>query len=121
MGSTHRDQVIRIVLLALTAASVCGAQQPASAPSAVDASAQTAPAAVVNLPADAPVTPPKVVCIGNPMTISANNSTLSSVLAEVHRCMGTRIDIPDAAGTKLMFDHIGPGPASHSLAELLSN
>ncbi len=121
MGYPNRDQVIRIVLLALTAATVCRAQRPVSAPSAAGASAEAAPAAVVSLPADAPVTPPKVICTGDQMTISANNSTLSSVLAEVHRCMGTRIDIPDAAGTKRMFDHIGPGPASQVLEELLSN
>ncbi len=121
MGSTNRDHVIRIVLLALTAATVCRAQQPVSVPSATGASAEAAPAAVVTLPADAPVTPPKVICTGDQMTISANNSTLSSILAEVHRCMGTRIDIPDAAGSKRIFDHIGPGPASQVLGELLSN
>jgi hypothetical protein len=120
MGSTKRDQVIQIVLLALTAASVCRAQQPAS-PSGQDVSAQPAPAAVVKPPAEAPVMPPKVVCAGDQMTISANNSTLSSVLAEVHRCMGTRIDLPDGAGGKRMFDRIGPGPASQVLDTFLSN
>jgi hypothetical protein len=65
--------------------------------------------------------PPKVVCTGDQMTISANNSTLSSVLAEVHRCMGTKIDLPDGAGEKRMFDRIGPAPASQVLESLLSN
>jgi hypothetical protein len=119
MGSTNRDQVIRFALLALTAASVCRAQQPA--PSVEGASAQPTPAAVVKLPADAPIMPPKVVCAGDQMTISANNSTLSSVLAEVRRCMGTQIDLPTGAGEKRMFDHIGPGPVSQVLDELLSN
>src|SRR5436305_8420110 len=97
MGFKNRDQVLRIVLLALAAASVCRAQQPAS-PAVESATAQPAPVAVAQVPAEAPVMPPKVVCTGDQMTIAANNSTLSSVLAEVHRCMGTRIDIPDAAG-----------------------
>ena len=120
MGSTNRVQVIRVVLLALMAASVCHAQQPA-APTVEGDSAQPAPAAVVKLPADAPVMPPKVVCAGDQMTISANNSTLSSVLAEVHRCMGTQIDLPTGAGEKRMFDKIGPGPASQVLDAFLSN
>lgn len=54
------------------------------------------------------------------MTIAANNSTLSAVLDEVHRCMGTKIDLPDGAGSKRMFDRIGPGPASEVLDEFLS-
>jgi hypothetical protein len=63
---------------------------------------------------------PKVVCTGGQMTISANNSTLSAVLAEVHQCMGTKIDLPEGAGDKHMFDRIGPGPASEVLDEFLS-
>src|SRR5260370_24125501 len=35
--------------------------------------------------------------------------------------MGTRNDIPEAAGTKRIFYHIGPGPAAQVLDELLSN
>jgi hypothetical protein len=126
MGSTNRIQVLRlrglqIALLALAAASVCRAQQPATTPAAgADPSAQ-APVAVAQVPPDAPVLAPRVVCKGDQITISANNSTLSSVLEEVHRCMGTKIDLPDGAGEKRMFDRIGPGPASQVLDELLSN
>src|SRR5258708_5608498 len=125
MGSTNRNQVLRlralqVALLALTAASVCRAQQATTMPDGADPSAQD-PVAVAQVPPDAPVTPPKVVCKGDQITISANNSTLSSVLDEVHRCMGTKIDLPDGAGQKRMFDHIGPGPASQVLDELLSN
>jgi len=130
MGSTKHEQVTRILLMAFGLAvgtAVSGARQPAAVPAAGPASGPTAateqpaPAAVVTPPAEAPVTPPKVVCTGNELTISANNSTLSSVLQEVHRCMGTRIDIPDAAGAKRIFDKIGPGPASQVLDLLLSN
>lgn len=121
MGSTNRNQVLQIALLALTAVSVSRAQQPAATPAVgADPEAQ-APVAVAPAPPEAPVLAPKVVCKGDQMTISANNSTLSSVLDEVHRCMGTKIDLPEGAGQKRMFDHIGPGPASQVLDELLSN
>jgi hypothetical protein len=126
MGSTNRNQVLRalqIALLALTAVSVGRAQQqPAPTPAAgADSSAQAPVAVAPVVPPEAPVMPPKVVCKGDQMTISANNSTLSSVLDEVHRCMGTKIDLPDGAGQKRMFDRIGPGPASQVIDELLSN
>src|SRR5579863_9481321 len=126
---TKREQVTRILMMALSLAAgavVCGAQQPATAtvptsPSPEATATEPAPDAAVTPPPEAPVAPPKVVCAGNELTISANNSTLSSVLAEVHRCMGTRIDVPDAAGAKRIFDKIGPGPASQVLDLLLSN
>ncbi len=120
MGSTTRQQVLQIALLALTASSVCRAQQlpPAQATPAADAAA---PAAEVKVAEDAPVVAPKVVCSGDQMTISANNSTLSSVLNEVHRCMGTKIDLPEGAGDKRMYDRLGPGPNSQILEEFLSN
>ncbi len=118
MGSTTRQQVFRIVLLALATASTCHAQQLAPTPAAPVAPAD--PVTEVKVAPDAPVLPPKVVCNGDKMTISANNSTLSSVLDEVHRCMGTRIDLPDGAGEKRMFDRLGPGPASEVLDEFLS-
>jgi len=127
MGSTNRNQALRlqgvqIALLALTVVSVSHAQQAALSPAAAEAdSSAQAPVAVAQVPPDAPVMAPKVVCKGDQITISANNSTLSSVLDEVHRCMGTKIDLPDGAGQKRMFDHIGPGPASQVLDELLSN
>jgi hypothetical protein len=124
MGSTTRQQVLGIVVLALAAASVSWAQQqPATpvAPNTADPAATTAdPDATPAAPPEAPVTPPKVVCTGSQMTISANNSTLSAVLAEVHTCMGTKIDLPEGAGDKHMFDRIGPGPASEVLDEFLS-
>ena len=118
MGSTTLQQVFRIVLLALATATLCRAQQPA-APVAAPSDA-VEPAAEANVAADAPVLPPKVVCTGDQMTISANNSTLSSVLDEVHRCMGTKIDLPDGAGGKRMFDRLGPGPNTQILDEFLS-
>ncbi len=119
---------MRILMVALglcAGTSICGAQQPAATPAPATASAteaaQPAPVAAVVVPPEAPVTPAKVVCAGDEITISANNSTLSSVLNEVHRCMGTKIDIPMEAGSKRLFDKIGPGKASQVLDLLLSN
>ena len=127
MRSTKRGEGTLILMMAFGfAASVCAAQAPAGTPAtpaaatAPAADAQPAPAAVAP-PPEAPVMPPKVVCAGGQITISANNSTLSSVLAELHHCLGARIDIPGDAGAKRIYDKIGPGPATQVLDELLSN
>lgn len=122
---------MRILMMALGlcgATAVCIGQQtppPAATPAPASATAaegaQPAPVAAVVVPPEAPVTPAKVVCSGDELTISANNSTLSSVLNEVRRCMGTKIDIPSEAGSKRLFDKIGPGKASQVLDVLLSN
>lgn len=70
--------------------------------------------------AEAPAKQPKVVCRGNEMAISAENSTLGSILAGVHRCIGVQIDIPeDRSGTRI-FGDIGPGPVREVLDALLS-
>jgi hypothetical protein len=120
MNSKKRLQGLQMVLVAIAAVSACGAQQ-AAAPQDPATESDAPVAQVAPAPVEAPPLAPKVVCTGNQMTISANNSTLSSVLAEVHRCMGTKIDLPEGAGEKRMFDHIGPGPATQVLDELLSN
>jgi hypothetical protein len=124
MGSKNRQQVIRILMVALglcAGVAILAAQQASAVPDVPATDAQAAPVAVVVAPPEEPVMPPKVVCAGDQITISANNSTLSSVLQELHRCMGTKIDIPDAAGAKRIFDKIGPGKASQVLDVLLSN
>jgi hypothetical protein len=61
-----------------------------------------------------------VVCNGTQLTISTNNSTLASVLAEVHKCIGAKIDMPDGATTSRLFDKLGPGPAREVLSSLLT-
>jgi hypothetical protein len=130
MGSKNREHAMRILMMALglcAGATVCLGQTPTPSPAGSPASApaaepaQPAPVAAVVVPPEAPLTPPKVTCAGDELTISANNSTLSSVLNEVRRCMGTKIDIPSEAGAKRLFDKIGPGKASQVLDVLLSN
>jgi hypothetical protein len=69
---------------------------------------------------EAPPKLPKVSCNGTQMTISAENSTLTSVLRAVKACAGIKVDMPDrAAGTRI-FEQIGPAPASQVLESLLS-
>src|SRR5206468_13050589 len=67
------------------------------------------------------VTPPKVVCHGNTLSISANNSTLGSILTEIEKCTGVKFNAPEIARASLMFDEIGPGPSSSVVAELLTS
>jgi hypothetical protein len=70
--------------------------------------------------ADRPVNPPKVTCSGDSLTISANNSTLASILDGLRKCSGVQIDAPATAATLRIFDELGPGPAHQVLTDLLS-
>ena len=104
--------------------------------SMVIAEAQTKPADVVDVnaavpaPAPAPVYPkrpaelppqaPKVTCRGDEITISADNSTLSEILAAVKGCTGAKIEIPEGAVRIRSFEELGPGPVRAVLDELLS-
>lgn len=82
------------------------------------------PASVVSTsPAQAEMAPPKapkVTCIGDQLTISADNSTLGGVLAAVHNCTGVKVDIPEGAASSRVFEELGPGPARQVLEALLS-
>ncbi len=79
------------------------------------------PAVGVEALTDSPPNPPHVVCNGNQLTISTNNSTLASVLADVHKCIGIKIDMPEGAATSRVFDKLGPGPVREVLSSLLSS
>jgi hypothetical protein len=70
--------------------------------------------------ADNPPRAPKVTCDGGQLRISANNSTLSSILTAVHACTGVQIDIPAGAGGSRTFEELGPGPEREVLESLLS-
>jgi hypothetical protein len=64
---------------------------------------------------------PAVVCYGNQLKITTNNSTLASVLAEVEKCTGAKIEIPEGAATSKVFNKLGPGPTRDVLASLLTS
>lgn len=61
----------------------------------------------------------KVICSGDQLTISANGSPLSSILAEVSRCTGAKIEGSETAAHTRFFETIGPAPIHEVLASLL--
>jgi len=71
-------------------------------------------------PAEMPPKPPIVACHGDTLTISADNSTLESILALVRGCTGAKMDVPEGAGKVRSFEQLGPGPVRKVLDELLS-
>ncbi|MDR3776643.1 MAG: hypothetical protein P4K97_07090 [Terracidiphilus sp.] len=79
-----------------------------------------APPPSVQIARLAPPNAPKVTCVGNKLTISANNSTVEGVLAAVRSCIGIKVDIPEGATGGRLFEDIGPGPARQVLESLLS-
>jgi len=84
------------------------------------APAPSAPAPAAEVSKEVPVAPPHVVCKGDQLTISAENSTLGSVLEAVRSCDGIKIDIPNEAGASRVFDKLGPGSTRDVLTSLLS-
>lgn len=72
------------------------------------------------VPAKPDPQPPKVVCTGDQLSISANNATLQAILELVRGCSGARIEIPDAASRARTYEELGPGPMRRVLDELLS-
>jgi len=108
--------------LVVFSASIFSAQeQPGPKESANDVTVSSLPSTNIQTLAEFPLSPPIVVCNGQQMTITANNSTLGSVLAEVRKCTGAQIDIPDGASSSRIFDHLGPGPAREVLTALLGD
>jgi hypothetical protein len=76
--------------------------------------------AVVELPEQVAPRPPKVVCSGDQLSISAVNSSLESILVMVRGCSGAKIEIPESAGHTRTFEELGPGPIRKVLDDLLS-
>lgn len=68
-----------------------------------------------------PAQPPKVTCNHGLLTISATNSTFSSVVSAVEACLGFQIKVPGGAGGERVFVELGPGPAGRVLDDLLSS
>src|SRR3954451_12173684 len=71
-------------------------------------------------PAEQPPKPPKVICHGDQITISADNSTLEAILALVRGCTGAKIDMPEGTAHIRSFEELGPGPVREVLDDLLS-
>lgn len=95
-------------------------QQNSTSPQADGKGREPAVEQEKRIPPEHPVTAPKVICSGDQLSISADNSTLGNVLAEVRRCSGAQIDVPDAAAASRVFDQISLGPARQVLVSLLN-
>src|SRR5260370_458183 len=100
------------------------AEQSLPTPPAVT-SAQPAPMPQQEPPPYAPPEqlPPQAPVVSyeaGQLTIGAENSTLSDILAALRACMGADIDLPASASNERMWARLGPGPARKILATLLS-
>jgi hypothetical protein len=71
-------------------------------------------------PVDLPPRPPRVICSGDQLTITAENSTLDSILVLVRGCSGARVEIPEGAARVRSYEQLGPGPMRKVLDALLS-
>jgi len=70
-----------------------------------------------------PSTPkaPQVTFQDDELTINAENSRLSDVLASIRLCTGADLDIPVSASNERVWVRLGPGPARKIISTLLSN
>jgi hypothetical protein len=69
-----------------------------------------------------PATPAKVTYQGGLLTISAQNSTLSEILRDVHKLTGASIELPPGSNgaNERVVTHIGPGAPRDVLVGLLN-
>jgi hypothetical protein len=108
-----------LLLLALPPC-VTGQQQLPPSPPKADAETTTpAPSETPARVTKPPISALKVTCDGAQLSISANNSTLANILAEIHKCSGAKIDEPDDAAGSRLFDQLGPAPVGQVLDALL--
>jgi hypothetical protein len=121
MRNTNTNRMLPAILLAALAASVSWAQEPQTASDQSDGANAAAPAERAPSLSDSMPNPPRVSCSGGQLKISANNSTLGSVLTAVRACAGFQVDLPEGAAAGRIFDELGPGPTRDVLNDLLSS
>jgi hypothetical protein len=103
------------------AAKVAAPLKSAGAPVTTTVAVETAAApAWPRNPVDLPPKPPRVICSGDQLTITAENSTLDSILVMVRGCSGARVEIPEGAARVRSYEQLGPGPMRKVLDSLLS-
>ena len=116
-----RMRALCLVLFAMSAVAAARGQTNVPAPSGADKVAVPAvPESSPKSPVGAPPEPLRVVCKGNQLTVAANNSTLASILNELQKCTGAKIDIPSDAAEIRFFDTIGPVSIQEGLSVLLT-
>jgi hypothetical protein len=77
---------------------------------------------VVSLdPAATTPKPPQISCQGDQLAITADNSTMGSILAGVHACTGVEIQMPNGFAEERTYTKLGPGPTREVLDALLSS
>jgi hypothetical protein len=109
--------------------SVCATQQAAGSTAMSSNAAQQASGAAdagdgapqQNQVQEHAVTPPKVTCRGNTISISAKYSRLGAILSDIQKCTAVQFDAPEDAKMSLIFDEIGPGTSADVVATLLNS
>jgi len=119
MTISNMARLLSLGLLVALSAPDSNAQEPL-APVNKAAETDIPPSHSATLAEMAPVKAPRVTCVGDQLTISADNSTLGGVLAAVRGCIGIQIDIPEGSTSDRVFAELGPGPARQVLESLLS-
>lgn len=66
-------------------------------------------------------TVPVVLYQDGELTITAENSLLTDVLAELRKCMGAEIQLSGSASGQRVWAKLGPGPARKVVSDLLSS
>jgi len=105
--------------MALAATSLHAQQLPET--TADVETAKAAEAERPKTPMELPPNPPTVTCKDGQLSIVAENSTMGSVLALVHGCIGAAIDAPQGSAGTRMYAKLGPGPTNEILQSLLSS
>lgn len=98
------------------------AQQTKSVPTGVSTQSSTQKSAEPGEADRSPrnqVKPPVVAYEEGQLTIIAEYSRLSDVLAQVRKVMGTDVELPSGISGQIVWAHLGPGPALSVLRDLL--
>jgi hypothetical protein len=88
-------------------------------PGAQEAAPQTAPRPSSTAALPPTVKAPQVTYEDGQLTINAENSLLSDVMKALREALGTDIDLPASVVDQHIWVHLGPGPASRILRDLL--
>jgi len=86
---------------------------------AQEAAPQTSPQASPTAAEQPPVKAPQVTYEDGQLTVIAENSSLSEVMRALRSALGADIDLPPGVVDQHIWVHLGPGPASRILRDLL--
>ncbi len=72
-------------------------------------------------PAESAPQAPQIACANGTLGILAENSTLGSVAAAIHSCLGIPMDLPEGTSGSRVFTHLSPGVPQEVLLEFLNS